>query len=386
MIFTQTLPQSAYNLNILFMADIKTTICNISFPNPIWTAAGPGGANAQKLLEATEGGAGGLVTKTISVKPANVPIPNISSPFPGSLINTELWSELDYKHFIKKELPKIRTSNLPIIASLGYNPEDLRKIGRELQKAKIVDAVEFSIHYIGKDVENLRKTALALKNAIDVPVLVKFSPSIQNLLEVVLTLDEIVDGYVAINSLGPALDFNTHTLQPFMGSDDGRGWLSGKAILPIGLHFVETLSSLTKKPVIGVGGIGRVEDVIKYIMVGASAVQVCSAAVLKGQTVYGELASQLSRWMDNHGYRNLGQLRGAYKKRKKREKYVFAAGPQLYPSFIIENCKFCDLCVKACMHHAVHFENKDFRLDNSKCVSCGLCVSVCPFDALEMVE
>jgi dihydroorotate dehydrogenase subfamily 1 len=368
------------------MADIQTTICGISFPNPIWTAAGPGGANAHKLIEATEGGAGGLVTKTISVKPAKVPIPNISSPFPGSLINTELWSEIDYKHFFGKELPKVRALGLPIIASLGYSPEDLNTLGRELQKARIVAAVEFSIHYIGKDVENLRETALALKNAIDVPVLVKFSPSIQNLLEVVLTLDEIVDGYVAINSLGPALDFNIHTLQPSMGSDDGRGWLSGKAILPIGLHFVETLTSLTKKPVIGVGGIRRVEDVIKYIMVGASAVQVCSAAVLNGQEIYGMLASQLSKWMDRHGYRNISRLQGAYAKRKKREKYVFAEGPQLYPGFIIENCKYCDLCVKACMHYAIHFEKIDFRLDKPKCVSCGLCESICPYNALEMVE
>ena len=82
------------------MADLKTTIFGIEFPNPVWTAAGPGGADSAMLLRAARGGAGALVAKTISVEGARVPTPNISSPFSGSLLNAELWSEHDYRHFI----------------------------------------------------------------------------------------------------------------------------------------------------------------------------------------------------------------------------------------------------------------------------------------------
>ena len=368
------------------MANLQTKICGITFQNPIWTAAGPGGANADKLLEAAQGGAGGLVAKTISVTPARVPIPNISSPSPGSLLNAELWSELDYQKFIDQELPRAKSSGIPIIASLGYSPEDLRILGEKIQLARVVDAIEFSIHYVGKDPQNLKNTAQALKETVDIPIWVKLSPAISDIDAVVKTLDEWVDGYVAINSMGPALDFNIHTLQPHLGSDDGRGWLSGRAILPLGLHFVECLYSLTKKPVIGVGGIRSVEDVIKYLMVGASAVQICSMAVLKGQKVYGQLVQQLSDWMDKNGYDGIEDLKGIYHQQHKRPICYLGEGTQLYPEISYPDCKYCDLCVKACMHGAILFKDKKYFLDKVKCVSCGLCTTICPYNALHMIE
>jgi dihydroorotate dehydrogenase subfamily 1 len=366
------------------MAKIDTNFWGIHFPNPIWTAAGPGGADAEKLLQAARGGAGALVAKTISVKPAQVPIPNISSPFPGSLLNAELWSELDYEHFIGHELPQAKKAGLPLIASVGYSPEDLSLLGRTLQQTGIVDAVEFSVHYVGKDISNLQRTAYAVRESVQVPVLVKFSPTIAEIAAVVEALEPLVDGYVAVNSVGPALDFDIYSGKAILGSKDGRGWLSGRAILPIGLHFVATIASLTKKPVIGVGGIRTVEDVVKYIMAGASAVQVCSLAILRGQQVYGELATRLQQWMDRNGYTDLNQLRGKFLRRKKEAEYFFRTGTQLYPIIIYENCKYCDICVKSCMHDAIQFNEKIFDLSRKQCVSCGLCVSVCPYWALEM--
>jgi len=368
------------------MADLKTTICGIEFPNPIWTAAGPASANADLLCQAVKGGAGALVTKTISVRPAKVPIPNIHVPFQGSLLNAELWSEMEYHKFIHEELPRVKATGAKIIVSVGYSPEDLSLLGKELAKSGLVDAVEFSIHYIGKDIKNLEQTATALKQNINVPVLAKLSPSIQDLTTVVNALHHIIDGFVAINSVGPALDFNIQTLEPYLGSEDGRAWLSGSAILPIGLHFVAKISELTPKPVIGVGGIRRVEDVIKYIMAGASAVQVCSQAILKGRHIYSSLAEELSSWMDAHHYSDIKNLRGIFHNRKSQKQYFLGHGPQLYPKFIVECCHFCDKCIKSCIHQAIHFKDKNFFLDKSKCVSCGLCISLCPRQALMMTE
>jgi dihydroorotate dehydrogenase len=235
------------------VANLRTKICGIEFPNPIWTAAGPTSASAELLRQAAEGGAGGLVTKTISVRPARVPIPNICSPFSGSLLNAELWSELDYRIFIDQVLPQIKALGLPVIVSVGYSADDLKILGAALEQSGLADVVEFSIHYIDKDIFNLQRTAAAIKDQVSVPVLAKLSPSIGDMEAVVRALDATVDGYVAINSVGPALDFDIETRLPVLGSEDGRGWLSGRAILPIGLHFVAALYSLTAKPVIGVG-------------------------------------------------------------------------------------------------------------------------------------
>lgn len=368
------------------MTNIKTKIFEILFPNPIWTAAGPTAADASMLKRAADGGAGGLVTKTISVKPAKVPIPNIVSPFAGSLLNAELWSEMDYQNFINEELPKIKALGKPVIVSLGYSPEDFSILGKAVEKNGCADAIEYSIHYVGKDVDNLTRTAEALKNNTSLPIIAKFSPSIPGLESAVRALDKIVDGFAAINSVGPALDFDIKTLQPCLGSEDGRGWLSGRAILPIGLHFVSAISQLTDKPVIGVGGIRKVEDVVKYIMAGASAVQVCSLAVLKGQDVYGKLADKLAKWMKQHNYPDIDSMRGIFHNRKKEAFHLLGYGTQLHPQWIEKKCTLCMICEKSCVHRAISFPNDIFQLEKEKCVSCGLCASVCQPGALEMIE
>jgi dihydroorotate dehydrogenase (NAD+) catalytic subunit len=366
------------------MADLRTTVCGIVFPNPVWTAAGPAACDAAMLKRAAEGGAGGLVTKTLSTKPARVPTPNISSPAPGNLLNAELWSEMDYRRFLETELPQIRALELPVIVSVGYSPSDLSELGKALTESGMAGAVEFSIHYVEKDVRHLRRLAESLKGAVSVPVFAKFSPSVQNIEETVRALDDIVDGYVAVNSVGPALDFDPVTLRPSLGSGDGRGWLSGRAILPIGLHFVAAISRITEKPVIGVGGVRTAVDVVKYIMAGASAVQVCTLAVLKGQSVYGKLASALSKWMDEHAYANIEQLRGAFQCRAPVPQIILGEGAQLYPEITYPLCTYCDICVKGCVHEAIRFVEREFLLDRAKCVSCGLCASLCPTAALSM--
>lgn len=366
------------------MANLQSNILGLACPNPIWTAAGPTASDAAMLLRAARGGAGGLVTKTISVRPADVPIPNISSPSPGSLLNAERWSELDYRGFIDHELPRIREAGLPVIVSLGYSAEDLAKLGAAIERSHTADAVEFSIHYVDKHSDNLRRTAASLKNAVSVPVFAKLSPAVQNILEAVRALDDIVDGYAAVNSVGPALDFDPASLQPYLGSADGRGWLSGRAILPIGLHYIASLAQLTGKPLIGVGGIRAAEDVVKYVMAGASAVQVCSWAILKGQNVYGKLAADLSRWMDTHGYTDLQAMRGAFHRREQNEVLFLGDAAPLHPQIAYEKCTFCDLCVKSCVHEALVFENRRFLVNSQQCVSCGLCASICPTDALAM--
>jgi len=367
------------------MVNLTVSINDLKFPNPIWTAAGPAGADAAMLARAAKGGAGGLVTKTISEAPARVPIPNIHQPFRGSLLNAELWSERHYREFIDIELPQIKALGLPVIVSVGYSPEELAAVGRALAHSGLMDAVEFSIHYVDKNIDTLRRMAAALKDTVSVPVFAKLSPSILDVAGLVRGLDSLVDGYVAINSLGPALDFNIETLQPYLGSADGRGWLSGRCILPVGLHFVAALAQITDKPIIGVGGIQHVHDVIKYIFAGASAVQVCSLAITQGQYVYGELAAKLAEWMAGNGYASIEAMRGAFLRRESREPSYLGLSPKLAPQINWSRCNVCLICAKSCLHQAIHVDEMGFVVVAEKCVSCGVCVSVCPRQALRLV-
>ncbi|MEW5935138.1 MAG: dihydroorotate dehydrogenase, partial [Bacillota bacterium] len=183
------------------MADLRVKIAGLEFPNPVFTAAGPPSQDGAALVRAAQGGAGGLVCKTVSVKPAQVPHPNMMVPGRGrtmhlisvgtggglarvvraefqvgqALLNTELWSDLPLERWLEVEYPRARQAGLPMIASVGYTAEEVREVGPRVEQAG-ADAIEFSVHYLGGTIDPVLETARALREAVAVPVFAKLSP------------------------------------------------------------------------------------------------------------------------------------------------------------------------------------------------------------------
>ena len=123
----------------------------------------------------------------------------------------------------------------------------------------------------------------AAKDALDVPVFVKLSPLGREMgRAATLAQAAGADAIVAINSFGPCLSIDIETGLPRMGGADGYGWLSGPALKPLALRCVHDVARAVDIPVIGCGGVSRGTDAIEMIMAGASAVQVCTAAILRG--------------------------------------------------------------------------------------------------------
>jgi dihydroorotate dehydrogenase len=229
------------------------------------------------------------------------------------MLNSETWLEDTPDNFFK-ELKQLEKRDVPLAVSIGYSPEDVKYLGRRLQEEIKPEIIEFSTHYSGSDITPLIEVAEALKNCVSVPVWMKISPGFPLLEELVKAASPIVDGFVAVNSLGPALDFNPVTCKPSLGSEWGQGWLSGPPILPIALAVVYRLSGITEKPIIGVGGITTGEDAVKFLMAGASLVQVCTAALKEGPSAYGRIALEINDWMEQNSYNTIEQIKGKYRK------------------------------------------------------------------------
>ncbi|TFH03439.1 MAG: 4Fe-4S dicluster domain-containing protein, partial [Candidatus Thorarchaeota archaeon] len=142
---------------------------------------------------------------------------------------------------------------------------------------------------------------------------------------------------------------------------------------------VADIASTVKLPVIGVGGVVSGEDVIEFMMAGASAVQVCTAAILEGDTIYGIIAAQAEDWLDNHGYNSIKDIQGVALPHLK--KGVSLDPP---PTVDLDKCTRCGLCEKSCVYNAITVKKKEniFVIDAEKCEGCGMCVSVCPYYAL----
>ncbi|MBN2229633.1 MAG: 4Fe-4S binding protein [Candidatus Thorarchaeota archaeon] len=361
------------------MADISVDLLGLKFRNPVLTAAGPTSRDGMTLLNAAAGGVGGLVAKTVSVSPADVPKPNMAALKEGrvgsrrGILNAELWSELPLETWLEREYPIALSANLPLIASVGYTPEDVRQIAPKLEKAG-VKAIEFSTHYVGGHVE----IAKALREAVNIPIIAKLSPKV-DVAEVAKALEPHVDAIAAINTFGPCLRIDIETGRPLLGSDGGYGWMSGSALKPIAIRCVADIAKVVKIPVIGVGGVMTGEDAIEFFMVGASAVQVCTAAILEGDTVYGKIAGEVEDWLDNHGYTSLEEIRGIALPNLKEG--VSLDPP---PTVDLERCTRCGLCEKSCVYGAIRVNKAEnfFAIDANRCEACGMCVSVCPYYAL----
>jgi NAD-dependent dihydropyrimidine dehydrogenase PreA subunit len=135
--------------------------------------------------------------------------------------------------------------------------------------------------------------------------------------------------------------------------------------------------------VIGVGGIGKAEDAVEFLMAGASAVQICTAALQRGPTVYGAVAAGLGAWLDQRGYAGVGDVVGLGIRRWRSLTPHTYSVPVLYNE---EACIGCKLCERSCHYDAIYMVGKLAELNPERCFGCGLCVVRCPTDALLMPQ
>lgn len=295
------------------MAELSNNVTGIDFKNPVMPAAGPNVRSAKLMLDAVNLGAGAIVSKTISTVPASCPKPTIRKTVCKGLLNSETWLEDSYQNYFD-ELRQLSEIDVPLIVSIGYSPEDVKLLGKLLEEEIKPDIIEFSTHYTGHGIGPLIHVAETLKSTVSVPVWMKVSPGFPDLEQLVKEAEPVIDAIVAINSFGPALDFDPVKCKPALGSGWGQGWMSGPPLMPIALGIVCSLSRIFDKPIIGVGGISTGEDAVKFMMAGASMVQVCTAAIHEGPAAYGRISSEVNSWLDENGYKSVKQIIGKYSK------------------------------------------------------------------------
>ncbi len=280
------------------------------FKNPVLPAAGPMTQDPKWARKIQDMGVGGMVLKTISTEAATVKRPVIAKTEVG-LLNCELWSEEPPEKWIDEYLPEIKKDmNIPIIVSLGYKPEQIKALIPKLEP--FADMFEISTHYTGFDPKPVYEAAKAGRESTKLPVLIKLSPHAPNIQDFARAAEDGgADGIVAINSLGPALSIDIKKRKSRLGA--GYGWISGPAIKHFALRIVHEVSKAVNIPVIGVGGIEKAEDVVEFMMAGATLVQMLSAAIMYGPKRYREIIDDLPRVLDEIGVKDIREIIGAYK-------------------------------------------------------------------------
>lgn len=300
------------------VVDLAVEVAGLRFENPILSASGTFGYGLEFAPLADLGLFGGLVTKGLSLEPRpGNPAPRICETR-GGMLNSIGLQNIGIEAFVKDVLPGLKDYPAQVIVNLfGSSKDDYVTLAERVEELPDVAAVELNVScpnvkrggiQFGHDPQMLAALVSAVRAKLTKPLIVKLSPNVTSPADLAIaSRDAGADALSAINTvLGMAID--TQTRRPKLHTV--KGGLSGPAIRPIALRFVFDVSRAVELPVIGIGGIETVDDVLEFVLAGASAVQVGTAQFRDPQTA-PSLVGRLRRRLAEDGVERLSDLIGA---------------------------------------------------------------------------
>lgn len=267
--------------------DLSVAIGALRFRNPIIAASGTFGYGLEFAHLVDLNRLGGLVTKGLSLEPIEgAPAPRLCET-PSGMLNAVGLQNVGVRAFVEKKLPALRKFDVPVIANVfGYCQEDYVEVIRILEDADGLTAYELNIScpnvkkgglQFGNDrVAAADLTRAARKAAVKRPLWVKLSPLVADIGLMARAVAGEGASALTVANTYPAMAVDHSTRKSRLGNPTGG--LSGPAIKPISLRQVWEASKVVEIPVVGLGGIETANDVLDYILIGATAVQVGTAS------------------------------------------------------------------------------------------------------------
>ena len=300
------------------MVNTKVNLCGIELDNPVIPASGTFGFGYEfaELYDINCLGTFSFKGTTKDARFGN-PTPRIAECERG-MINAVGLQNPGVEKVISEELPKLaKCFSKPVMANVsGFAIEDYAYTCEKLDKEEQVGWLEVNISCpnvhgggmsFGTSPEAAAQVTKAVKAVTTKPVIIKLSPNVTDIVSIAKACEEAgADGVSLINTLlGMRIDLKTG--KPVIANK--MGGFSGPAIKPVGIRMVYQVSNAVKIPVIGMGGVETAEDVVEYIMAGATAVEV-GAANLVNPYICKEIIDELPEVMAKYGIKNLNDIKG----------------------------------------------------------------------------
>lgn len=269
--------------------DLRVSLGRLALRNPLLTASGTFGyaREMEKLVDFSR--LGGILPKTVTKAPriGNKPWRTVETS--AGLLNSIGLDNDGIDAFIEHHLPYLATLPTDIVVSIaGASHDEFVEMAKQLDGLPGVAAMELNIscpnvaHGVdfGVDAATCAKLVAAVRSATTTPILAKLTPNVTRIADIALAAAEAgADAISLINTvLGMAIDWKKR--RPLLGNV--MGGLSGPAIKPIALRCVhQAFQALRSKglstPLVGIGGIATIDDVMEFLVAGASAVQIGTA-------------------------------------------------------------------------------------------------------------
>lgn len=300
--------------------DLSVNIGSLKLRNPILLASGTVGYG-NEISEFTDlNKLGGIVTKSLSLKPRKGNPPQRIVETPAGMLNAIGLANVGVEVFLKEKIPFLKKFDVPLICNIAAGTVDeYVECTKILTGEETIKAFEINVScpnvkegglQFGNDVSKVREITEKVKAVTGKPVIIKLSPNVSYISEFAKAVKVGGgDGVSAINTL-VGTSFNIITRRPKIHNVNGG--LSGPAIKPVALAKVLEISRNVDIPIIGIGGIMNWKDVLEFMIVGASAIQLGTINFIDPSAA-GKIINKLEEYCVKYNVNKISDLTASYK-------------------------------------------------------------------------
>lgn len=298
------------------MLDLAVALGRLHLKNPILVASGTFGYAREMAGVVDFSHLGGIIPKTVTRHPRAGNTPPRTVETACGMLNAIGLDNDGIEHFLHHHLPYLRTLPTAILANFaGENEDDFVEmaamLGREeglagvelnLSCPNVAGGIDFAI-----DADVTRRVVQRVRAVCPLPIVAKLTPNVTNIVPIARAAAEAgADAVSLVNTfVGMAIDWRRR--RPILGNITGG--LSGPAIKPLALRLVWQVARQVRVPIIGIGGIANIDDVMEFLIAGASAVQL-GTVNFYDPTVSMRVAGQLPEALARLGVKSVGEVVG----------------------------------------------------------------------------
>ena len=299
------------------MPDMSVNLAGMTMKNPIVVASGTFGFGREynEFFDLSE--LGGICAKGLTLLPREGnPAPRIAET-PMGILNSVGLQNPGVDAFVAEELPFLRRFDTKVIANISGNTPEEYGIMCDKLAAAGVDMIEVNISCPNVKAGGLaygtrpdlaaEVTEMARKHAGNVPVMVKLSPNVTDIIEIAKAVEGAgADAVSLINTIrGMRIDVNTR--RPVLKMNTGG--MSGPAVLPVAVRMVWEVANAVSIPILGMGGVARGEDAAQLMLAGAAAVAVGTSLFADPYAAI-RVRDELAAIADKQGLTSVSELTG----------------------------------------------------------------------------
>jgi dihydroorotate dehydrogenase (NAD+) catalytic subunit len=266
------------------MADLSVSLNRLTLKNPILVASGTFGYAKEMTAFVDFTQLGGIIPKTVTPQPRPGNPPPRTVETASGMLNSIGLDNDGFDQFVHEKLPYLTGLGTSIVVNIAAKAnDDFRRMASRLNEVSGVAAIELNISCpnvsggvdFGTDPSLAAEVVAAVRESCNIPVIAKLTPNVTSVVPIAKAVaDAGADAVSLINTFqGMAVDWKRR--RPVLGNV--LGGLSGPAIKPLALRIVWQVSQQVKIPIIGIGGIQSIDDVMEFLLVGATAVQIGTA-------------------------------------------------------------------------------------------------------------